>query len=135
MPKKKEASTPPAPNSLNQQEQASRDFAIEAARLAANTRCQDVLVLDTRGYSPIADFFVIATGTSPRQMRSVCDEIAELGEQKNQRALSISGYEAETWILADFVTVIVHLFSAEARLHYDLENLWGDAPRLEWKKD
>jgi ribosome-associated protein len=65
-------------------------------------------------------------------MRSVCDEIAELGGQKDFRPLAISGYEAETWTLADFVTVIVHLFSAEARPYYDLENLWGDAPRLKW---
>lgn len=122
-----------ATDRLTEQEQASRAFAIEAARLAANTRCQEVLLLDMRGFSPIADYFVIATGTSPRQMRSVCDEIAELGGTRGQQALSISGYESETWILADFITVIVHLFSADARRYYDLENLWGDAPRMEWK--
>jgi ribosome-associated protein len=122
-------------NNLTEQEKASRDFAIEAAELAANTRCQDVLLLDMRGYSPIADYFVIATGTSPRQMRSVCDEIAELGEKRNQRAQWVSGYNSETWILADFVNVIVHFFSVEARKYYDLENLWGDAPRIEWKKE
>ncbi|HWB53078.1 MAG TPA: ribosome silencing factor [Tepidisphaeraceae bacterium] len=131
MPSKK-AHIPVEAESLTGQEQAARAFALEAARLAANTRCQDVLVLDVRGLSPIADYFVIATGTSPRQMRSVCDEIAEQGEQKGFRPLSVCGYEAESWMLADFVTVIVHLFSAEARPYYDLENLWGDAPRIKW---
>ena len=86
---------------------------MEAAELAANTRCEDVLLLDTRGYSPIADYFVIATGSSPRQMRSVCDEIAELGEKRDQKALWVSGYDSETWILADFVNVIVHVFSSD----------------------
>jgi ribosome-associated protein len=124
---------PTPSDKLQDQEKASREFAIAVAELAANTRCQDVLVLDMRGYSPIADYFVIATGTSPRQMRTVCDEAAELGGLRGQRALSISGYESETWILADFVTVIVHLFSTQARGYYDLENLWGDAPRIDWK--
>ena len=76
-------------------------------------------------------------GNQPRdRICSVCDEIAELGEQKNQKALSISGYGAETWILADFVTVIVHAIHSDgpAAFSYDLENLWGDAPKLEWKK-
>jgi ribosome-associated protein len=120
---------------LSEQEQATRTFAMEAAELAANTRCEDVLLLDTRGYSPIADYFVIATGSSPRQMRSVCDEISELGEKRDQKALWVSGYDSETWMLADFVNVIVHVFSSDARKYYDLENLWGDAPRIEWKRE
>jgi ribosome-associated protein len=122
-------------NNLSEQELVARTFAIEAAQLAANTRCQDVLLLDMRGYSPISDYFIIATGSSPRQMRSVCDEIAELGETRDFKVLAISGYDSETWILADFVNVIVHVFSSDARKYYDLENLWGDAPQIDWKKE
>jgi ribosome-associated protein len=124
---------PKVANNLTEQEKATQAFAVEAAQLAANTRCQDVMLLDMRGYSPIADYFIIATGTSPRQMRSVCDEIAELGDTRNQKAFFVSGYDSETWILADFVNVIVHLFSTDARKYYDLENLWGDAPHMDWK--
>ena len=112
---------------------AARLFALEAAQLAANTRGQNVVVLDLTGISPVTDFFVLVTGTSPRQMRSVCDELRELGQTRGFSALSRSGYDGENWILVDFVDVVVHLFSHEARLFYDLDALWGDAPRLAWE--
>ncbi len=75
---------------------------------------------------------MIATGTSARQMRSVADEIAELGETRNFAALTISGQEGESWILLDCIDVVVHIFSSDARQYYDLDGLWGDAKRVEW---
>src|SRR5438128_9130309 len=125
-------SSPGVPGEVEKRAQAARSFAIEAARLAANTRASDVVVLDVSRLSPVTDFFVIATGTSARQMRTVCDEVAELGKPKNFKALSTSGYEGESWILVDFIDVVVHVFSDEARSYYDLAGLWGDAPRVEW---
>jgi ribosome-associated protein len=113
----------------------ARQFAIDAARLAANTHCSTIAVLDVRGLSPITDFFVIATGTSARQMRSVVDEIEEMGQPRHFRAIGRNGYEGESWILTDFVDVIVHIFNGEARRYYDLDGLWGDAPRVEWQAD
>jgi ribosome-associated protein len=110
-----------------------RKFAIDAARLAANTRCQNVIVLDVGGVSPVCDFFVLATGTSPRQMRTVVDELSELGKSMDMPLYGQSGYETENWILADFVDVIVHLFNSESRLYYDLDNLWGDAKPVDWQ--
>jgi ribosome-associated protein len=107
---------------------------VEAARLAAQTRCHQVLVLDVRRLSPVTDFFVIGTGTSARQMRSVADDIEEMGETRGYQALSRAGYEGETWILLDFIDVIVHLFSESARQYYDLDNLWGDARAVEWNQ-
>ena len=83
---------------------------------------------------PVADYFVIATGSSARQMRSVCDEIAEMGQPLNFRAFRRNGYEGQSWIVIDFVDVVLHLFSPEARTYYDLENLWGDAPRVAWEE-
>jgi len=103
---------------------------LEAARLAANTRCHNVVVLDLQGISPVCDFFVIASGTSARQMRSVPDEISELGEKRDFKPLGQTGYDGESWILVDFVDVVLHLFSDESRSFYDLDNLWGDAKRL-----
>ena len=114
--------------------EAAKAFAIEAARLAANTRCHDVTVLDVRGLCPVADFFVIATGTSARQMRTVMDELKELGEAKNYSPLARSGYEGESWMLLDCVDVLVHVFSDMARLYYDLDGLWGDAKRVQWQE-
>jgi ribosome-associated protein len=112
---------------------AARAFAIEAARLAANTRCHQVVVLDVRGLSPVTDFFVIATGTSSRQISTVCDDIEDLGEPRNFIPMSRAGYGGDTWVLLDFVDVIVHLFNDESRQFYDLDNLWGDAKRVDWQ--
>lgn len=118
-----------------QRAEQSRKFAIEAARLAANTRGQNVVVLDVSNISPVTDYYVIATGTSARQMRTVVDEVAEMAAERfDMKPLSSSGYEGEQWILSDFVDVIVHVFSEEARTFYDLDNLWGDARKVEWQE-
>ena len=113
--------------------ESSHAFALEAARLAANTRCHNVAVLNVHGLSPVCDYFVLASGTSARQMRSVADEIDELAEKLGLKSMHTDGYDGESWILVDFVDVIVHLFSDEARAYYDLDNLWGDAKREEVK--
>jgi ribosome-associated protein len=91
------------------------------------------VILDVSGLSPVTDFFVLATGTSPRQMRTVMDEVAELGEKQGFAGLTTSGYEGESWMLIDCIDVIVHVFSSDARQFYDLDNLWGDAKRVEWQ--
>jgi ribosome-associated protein len=116
-----------------QAEEKTRQFAIEAARLAANTRCHNVILLDVRGISPVTDYMVLASGTSARQMRTVCDELAEWAqEQHNTRALNSDGLEGENWMLIDFVDTVVHVFSDSARQFYDLDGLWGDAKRVEF---
>ena len=113
-------------------QQATRQFAIEAARLAANTRCHNVVVLDVRGISPVTDYMILATGTSGRQMRSVCDDLAEWAGERGIRALNEDGLEGQSWMLIDFVDVVVHVFNTESRSFYDLDSLWGDAQRVEW---
>src|SRR5437016_3755022 len=118
-----------------QAEQQTRQFAIEAARLAANTRCHNVALLDVRGISPVTDYMVIATGTSPRQMRAVCDDLGEWAGERGVRAFNSDGAESESWMLIDFIDVVVHVFSQEARLFYDLDSLWGDAQRVAWQPD
>jgi ribosome-associated protein len=113
----------------------ARQFALAAAELAANTRCQEVVVLDLRGRSPVTEYFVIATGTSPRQMRTVVDEIVDLGKQTGFTAWQQSGYESARWIVLDCVNVVIHVFDGESRDFYDLELLWGDSPRVNWRKE
>jgi len=112
---------------------AARKFAIEAAQLAANTRCHNVVVLDVQGLNHVTDFFVLATGSSARQMRTVMDQIEELGEPYDLAPHSRTGYEGETWLLCDLVDVVVHIFNQDARMFYDLDGLWGDAKVVEWK--
>lgn len=121
--------------SPTQRVDAARQFAIEAARLAFHTRCSNVVVLDVSGLSPVTDFFVIATGTSTPQMRAVASQVGELGEKTNFAPFSRSGYEGESWILVDCIDVVFHVFSTESRQFYDLDNLWGDAVRVDWRKD
>ena len=119
-------------SSKMQQTDGARQFAIEAARLLADTRCQNVVVLDTRGLSPVTDFMLIATGTSPRQMQTACDEVEELGRPRGFRPHSRSGDNGQ-WTCIDLIDVVVHVFGQEARSYYDLENLWGDARRVVWE--
>jgi ribosome-associated protein len=92
-------------------------------------------VLDLRGRSPVTEYFVIATGTSPRQMRTVVDEVVDLGGQTGFTAWQQSGYESARWIVLDCVNVVVHVFDTESRDFYDLELLWGDSPRVDWRKE
>ena len=79
--------------------EAARNFAVEAARLAANTRCHNVVVLDLQGLSPVCDFFILASGTSPRQMRAVADQISELGQNLHFAAFNQTGYEGRNLFL------------------------------------
>ena len=71
-------------------------------------------------------FFVVATGTSDRQMRTVCDEISAKGREMDFKRFGRAGYEQARWILLDFVSVLVHIFDDESREFYDLETLWAD---------
>jgi ribosome-associated protein len=121
------------PQNTADRTEAARQFAIEAARLAANTRCHNVVVMDVRGISPITDYLVIATGTSARQMSTVMSDLEEFGHGRGFACLSRNGYEGDTWLLCDMVDVVVHLFNQESRLFYDLDSLWGDAKRVDWK--
>jgi ribosome-associated protein len=91
-------------------------------------------VLDVSGISPVTDYFILATGSSARQMRTVIDEASEFGEGRNFTPYLRSGYEGESWILVDFFDVVFHVFNADSRRYYDLDNLWGDAKVVKWEE-
>ena len=110
----------------------AEEFALAAAKVAEGRHCTDITVLDLRGTSPATDYFVIATGISDRQMRTVADEISEIGREMGFGRFGRAGYDQGRWILLDFVTVVVHLFDSEYREYYDLELLWGDAERIDY---
>jgi ribosome-associated protein len=110
------------------------DFAKQAARIAEEMHAEEVLILDLRGLSSVADFFVIGTGTSDRQMRAVADAIEDYGKTVGQKPYGVSGYDSPSWLLVDYVDVVIHLFEPSKRRYYDLELLWGDAPRIEWQQ-
>ena len=109
-------------------------LAIELARISHDNKCEDVTVMDLRGLSSVTDFTVICTGTSDRQMKAVADRMGLYAETVKERLYGSSGLDNSTWILLDFVDVVVHIFAPAYRTYYDLELLWGDAPRIEWQK-
>ncbi|MFC1739122.1 ribosome silencing factor [Planctomycetota bacterium] len=111
----------------------AKSLALAAAEVALGRHCQDVVVLDLRDISPATDYFVIATGSSDRQMRTVSDEISKAAREKGFERFGRAGYEQGRWILLDFIDVVVHIFSQTYREYYDLELLWGDARRLKIK--
>ncbi len=111
-----------------------RRFAIEAARLVADLKCSEVVLLDVRGHSQVSDYVIVANGTSQRQMRSVADDVAELGDTMEMAAYRSSRDDGTTWIVVDFVEVVVHLFEPEQRLYYDLELMWSQAKRVDWRR-
>ena len=108
----------------------ARAFALAAAEVAAGRHCTDIVVLDLKGKSPATDYFVIVTGTSDRQMRTVADEICQAAREQGLERFGRAGYDQARWILLDFVDVVIHIFDSEYRDYYDLELLWGDAERL-----
>jgi ribosome-associated protein len=113
---------------------AAREFAIEAARLLSDDKCEDVTVLDVRKVSPVSQYIVIGSGTSERQMRSALIHVEELGQANGYPPFHSSKDDRATWLLADFVHVVVHVFEPNTRAHYDLEMLWGDAERIAWER-
>ena len=115
----------------------SRANAVVAASIADQLRGQEILVLDLTSITSIVDFFVIATGTSHRQMHAIADEVnRKLKREDGNRRLSIEGYRTEgNWILTDYGDVVLHVFTAEGRALYNLEQLWADAARIDWKAE
>lgn len=110
----------------------SLELALAAARVAADNRGQEIVVLDLREITPVFDYFVLVTGTSRRQLHAISEEIDQVLQQElGDRRLGIEGYAASRWILLDYGSVVIHLFDEETRSYYDLENLWANATRVE----
>ena len=109
----------------------SKKLALECRELADNRKAENIVVLDVAEISSIADYFVIASGTSEPHLRAISDEIADkLREQHDIRPRAVDGTLQAGWLVLDYFDVIVHVMRADVREHYDLEGLWGDAPRV-----
>jgi ribosome-associated protein len=112
--------------------------ALERAALCARTgeenKAKDILVLDMRGITPLYDFFVVLTGSSRRQIHTIAEEIDAALRSVGDRRLSIQGYQASRWVVQDYGDVVMHVFDPDARSYYSLEELWADAPRIDWKR-
>jgi ribosome-associated protein len=104
-----------------------------SAKAAEDMRGKETLVLDLTEVTPIVDYFVITTGASGRQMNAVADEVDRVMRGEGSRPRGVEGRKDSSWILHDFGDIVLHVFSPEARKLYDLEHLWADAPRIDWK--
>lgn len=91
----------------------------------------DVVLLDLRGLASFTDFFLLCTGRSNRQLKTISDAIEEALTKNRVKPNHIEGYPHGDWLLMDYVDFVVHVFTPRSRSHYDLERLWGDAGRLE----
>lgn len=100
-----------------------------AVSAALDKKALDLVVLDLQGISSFTDYFLICHGTSVRQTQAIADAIEERLRTEKVRG-SMEGYQAGDWILMDFVDFVVHVFTPDKREYYDLERLWGDAPRV-----
>ena len=112
-----------------------REFAIELARLSSELKCEQVVLIDVRGRNQLCEYLVIVSGTSDRQMKSVSDQLKAFGAQHGSPRWKRDRDTNGTWIAADFVDVVVHLFEPGQRAWYDLEGMWADAPRVEWRRN
>jgi ribosome-associated protein len=102
-----------------------------AARTAENNRGRDVVVLDLGDLTSMCDYFVVATGTSRRQLHAISEEIDDVLQREfHDQRLGIEGYAESRWILLDYGDVVVHLFDAETREFYALEQLWAGCRRV-----
>jgi ribosome-associated protein len=113
----------------------SRKLALLCRRLAENRKAEEIVILDVRELSSVTDYFVLASGTSEPHLRAIVEEITDkLREDYNLRPRAIDGTFQAAWVVLDFFDVIVHVMRQDVRDRYDLETLWGDAPRVRLRK-
>ncbi len=119
----------PSPRPVDRPDPA-RPTAIAIANAALDKKADDVTLLDVRGLTSYADYFVIVTADSERQASAIADHIEETMKKGGVSKVGVEGYESGRWILVDYGDVVAHVMNRESRGFYDLEGLWADAPRL-----
>jgi ribosome-associated protein len=118
---------PPIPDALQR--------ACLTAKVATDNKGQDVTVLDLRDLTPLFDYFVIATGASRRQVHAIVEDADAALRAVGDSRLGIEGYEASKWVVQDYGDVVLHVFDADTRAYYALEELWADAKKVDWEAE
>ncbi len=124
-PKRTVAVSPPAPTP-----DSARPTAVAIAKAALDKKAEDVTVLDVRGLTSYADYFVVVTADSDRQASAIADHLEQTMKKLGVTKVGVEGYETGRWILVDYGDVVAHVMNRESRGFYDLEGLWADAPRF-----
>lgn len=113
----------------------SKKLALLCRELADNKKAENIVILDVRKLSTITDYFVLASGTSEPHLRAITNEITDKLRADHQlRPRAVDGDNQAAWQVLDFFDVIIHVMRADVREKYDLESLWGDAPRIKIPK-
>jgi ribosome-associated protein len=111
---------------------ALRQQIADALAACQEKKAEDVTVLELeKGSGGFTDYFVVCSGTNPRQIQAICDEVEDRLRRTGLRPAHVEGYNQAEWVLLDYVDFVVHIFSEKARKYYDLERLWKSARRME----
>ena len=113
----------------------AKKLALLCRELADDKKAENIVVLDVRKVSSVTDYFVIVSGTSEPHLRAIVDEIEDtLRDDHGVKPRAVDGTLQTAWVVMDFFDVIVHVMRTDMRERYDLETLWGDAPRVKARK-
>lgn len=112
---------------------AAESRAAICARTARDHKARDIVVLDMRGLHPLYDYFVLCTGASRRQIHTLAEEIDDALKAVGDQRDGIEGYQASKWVVQDYGDILVHVFDPETRTYFSLEDLWADAPKVDWE--
>ena len=118
------------PSSVTSFPQNSKQKAISAAQAALEKKASDVVILEVSALTSVADYFVIGSGESERQVKAIAQNIEKLLSSRFKRSPQIEGAGTSTWILLDYGDMIVHVFKTDIREYYGLEKMWSDAPQI-----
>ena len=109
----------------------NREYALLAGKTLSAKKAQDIVIIDIQGKASFADFFVICSGTSERQINTLVDDVEEAFAKEGLLVKSVEGKQNSGWILMDFGDIIVNLFTKEMREKYSIEKIWGDCDFIE----
>lgn len=112
-----------------------KTFVHNMAKVADDKHAQNIVVLDMKGVSLIADYFLICHGNSVKQVQAIANEVKDAAIKKHVNVKRMEGYQEARWILLDLGNVVVHVFHKDEREYYNLEKLWGDVPRLKLEEE
>jgi len=118
---------------LETQRLRSLDDACRCAQIADEFRGRDTIVLDLTEITPIFDFFVITSGTNPRQLHALAEEVRVVMKERGNRPLGTEADGEASWLVQDYGDIVLHVFQPQARDLYDLERLWSDAKVIDWR--
>ncbi|WP_042354989.1 ribosome silencing factor [Bacillus rubiinfantis] len=109
----------------------NRELLSLALKAADDKRAEDIVALNMKGISLIADYFIICHGNSDKQVQAIAREIREKAHEQGYDVKRMEGFDEARWVLLDLGDVVAHVFHRDERIYYNLERLWGDAPRLD----